>query len=103
MGEICKKPVWQMTGQELCELISDVIDQKIGIREEQKVPSKTYVHGIRGIAELFGCSIATANQIKRSGIIDDAISQINRTIVVDADLAFKLLNDKKGGKGYGKK
>lgn len=40
------------------------------------------VYGIRGIANLFDCSIATANRIKKSGVIDGAIFQRNRTIVV---------------------
>lgn len=38
------------------------------------------------------CSKTTANHIKRLGIIDDAITQIGRKIVVDADQALKLLN-----------
>ena len=31
---------------------------------------KKYVYGIGGIARLFGCSIPTANRIKKSGRID---------------------------------
>lgn len=37
---------------------------------------KKYVYGIGGIARLFGCSIPTANRIKKSGRIDRAITQI---------------------------
>ena len=44
-----------------------------------------------GIAQLFGCSIATAQRIKSSGEIDDAISQVNGIIVVDTDYALDLL------------
>ena len=46
--------------------------------------------GIKGIAELFGCSVPTANRIKRSGIINDAITQIGRKIIVDAEKALGL-------------
>ena len=42
---------------------------------------------------------ATANRIKRSGVIDAAITQVGRKIVVDADLALELAaNAKKNGK-----
>jgi len=56
---------------------------------------KHYVYGLQGLCDLFGCSIATASRIKRSGVIDAAISQIGKTIVVDADLALDLLNTSK--------
>lgn len=36
------------------------------------------------MAELFGCSMPTANRIKRSGKIDKAITRIGRKIIVDA-------------------
>lgn len=49
------------------------------------------VHGIKGLANLFGCSTATAQRIKSSGIIDSAIYQIGRTFTVDADKALMLL------------
>ena len=56
-----------------------------------KIAPKRYVYGIAGIAKLFGCSEPTAQRIKSSGEIDDAISQINGIIVVDADYALDLL------------
>ncbi len=61
--------------------------------------AKKYVYGIRGIAELFNCSIVTANRIKKSGKIDGAITQIARKIITDADLALELAGRKdKGGR-----
>lgn len=35
-----------------------------------------YVYGLAGIAELFNCSIASANKLKASGRIDKAIIQM---------------------------
>ena len=60
--------------------------------------TKKYVYGIKGIAELFNCSIPTANRIKASGKIDGAITQIGRKIIVDADLALELAGHKTGGR-----
>ncbi len=59
---------------------------------------KKYVYGIGGIARLFGCSIPTANRIKKSGRIDRAITQIGRKIIVDADMALELAGRKSGGR-----
>lgn len=53
-------------------------------------PSK-YVYGLKGIQMLFHCSKSTAYNIKRSGRIDEAISQIGNTIIVDAEKALALL------------
>ena len=50
-----------------------------------------YVYGIAGIAELFHCSLPTANRIKKSGRIKKAITQIGRKIVVDKKMALELV------------
>ena len=58
-------------------------------------PTRRFVYGIAGIAQLFNCSITTANRIKASGRIDRAIKQHGRIIVVDADLALELYSANK--------
>ena len=55
---------------------------------------KRLVYGIAGIAQIFNCSMTTANRIKASGRIDDAITQHGRIIVVDANKALQLFNNK---------
>lgn len=52
---------------------------------------KRLVYGIAGIAQLFRCSMTTANRIKASGKINPAISQCGRMITVDAELALELM------------
>ena len=56
--------------------------------------SPKYVYGLSGIAQLFGCSIPTANRIKKSGKIDKAIKQIWRKIIVDASSLLNLQDTK---------
>ena len=60
---------------------------------ENVIPKK-YVYGILGIAKIFGCSMPTANRIKKSGKIDKAITQIGRKIIVNSELALELANRK---------
>ena len=62
--------------------------------EKKPEQTKRLVYGISGIAQLFNCSMTTANRIKASGRIDDAITQHGRIIVVDADKALVLFNNK---------
>ena len=57
-------------------------------KPEQKPRNLEY--GIAGIARIFNCSMATANRIKASGKIDDAITQTGRIIVIDVDRALQL-------------
>lgn len=95
--ELLSKPIWQMTGEEFLFLHQN------GVQEEPKVQTMTvatkrYVYGLRGIAELFGCSLPTANRIKQSGKIDKAVTQIGRKIIVDAELALELAGRKVGGR-----
>lgn len=56
---------------------------------------RRYVYGIKGIMQLFGVSNVTAQRYKR-GPIREAVSQNGRIIVVDADKALQLFNERKG-------
>lgn len=66
------------------------------IRAEVAASLPSHVEGIKGIAEIYGCSMATAQRIKNSGKIDAAITQVGRKIVTDTRLALQLLQ--KGGR-----
>ena len=61
---------------------------------EDPEKAKRLVYGIAGIAQIFNCSMTTANRIKASGRINDAITQHGRIIVVDANKALQLFNNK---------
>ncbi|MDQ8747835.1 DUF3853 family protein [Elizabethkingia miricola] len=96
LNQLKDKYLWQMTGEELLCLL-----QSKGTNEDQITvldTTKKYVYGISGIARLFGCSIPTANRIKKSGKIDKAITQIGRKIIVDSELALELAGYKTGGR-----
>lgn len=91
---LLEKPLWQMTGQEFLALNDQ---SKNAAQNQQTIPiaentlNKKYVYGIRGIANLLNCSIAKANRIKKRGIIDEAIIQEGRSIMVDVELALSLI------------
>jgi hypothetical protein len=81
-----------LTVGQLMDLIAKAQAPVIEKKPEQ---TKRLVYGISGIAQLFNCSMTTANRIKASGRIDDAITQHGRIIVVDADKALLLFNNSK--------
>lgn len=97
------KPIWQMTGEEFIELLKMGLHkspkQSIDNQTSTSNPTATgalenkYVYGIRGIANLLDCSISTANRIKKTGVLDDAIIQRGRTIMVDVEKALELLKE----------
>lgn len=78
-----------MTGEEFLFLQQTAVDNSPAVSSGKK-----YVYGIIGIAQLFGCSMPTAQRIKKSGKIDKAITQIGRKIIVDAELALELAGHK---------
>jgi len=98
LQELLSKPVWQMTGEEFIMLSRHASVQTEAQPQPVTDTSRKYVYGIPGIARLFGCSLPTANRIKKSGRIDKAITQIGRKIIVDAELALELAGKKTGGR-----
>ena len=94
------KPIWQMTGDEFLQLTAESGISKVDLTPTTIVDTTTkrHVYGIAGIASLFGCSIPTAQRIKKSGVISRAITQIGRKIIVDAELALELAGRKTGGR-----
>ena len=90
--QLLAKPICMMTGEELTLLLQNT--EKVTAKvPAEVVPEKHYEYGIEGLAKVFGCSIPTANRIKKSGVIDAAITQVGRKIVVDLS---SLLNWQKG-------
>lgn len=80
-----------MDGEELAFLITSITsNQQAQVLMTQPKQEEHKVYGIAGIAQIFGCSIPTASRIKKSGIINDAITQVGRKIVVNADKALEL-------------
>ena len=84
------KPLFQCTLGEFKAIIVEALRDKELENIAAKAP-KRYVYGLAGLMELLGCSISTAERIKQSGVIDEAISQTGDIIVTDADLALDLL------------
>jgi len=90
--QLLEKPICMMSGQEFVLLLQNAEKQTAKVPAEV-VPEKHYEYGIDGIAKIFGCSIPTANRIKKSGVIDAAITQVNRKITVDSELALSLAKE----------
>ncbi len=87
------KPLWQFTGKDHAYMMKHILMESLSVESTQPSSQKRYVQGYQGIATLFGCSKSTAQRIKKSGIIDEAITQVNRKILIDADLALRLVKE----------
>ena len=104
LNELLKKTLWQMTGEEFLFLHNSSLQVANYVPAPvTETSKKRYEYGSRGSAKICGCSIPTANRIKKSGKINAAITQVGRKIIVDADHALQLAQDKsmcnkKGGK-----
>ena len=80
-----------MTVGDLKELIKDLNAET---KEKPKRSTGRLVYGLRGIRNLFNCSHKTA-QYYKDHVINEAVCQNGRKIVVDADLALELFNQRK--------
>ncbi len=95
-------PLVQMTAGQLAEYLASraaapaqAAPAAAGSMTAPAAQPRRYVYGIKGIMQLFGVSNVTAQRYKR-GIIREAVSQNGRIIVVDADLALQLFNERRG-------
>ncbi|NJB82805.1 DUF3853 family protein [Wenyingzhuangia aestuarii] len=89
-----EKPLFQMTGEEFI-FLQNKLNHEVPLKKIQPEKREKLVYGILGIANLFGCSKSSANRLKKSGIIDKAIIQNGRKIIVDAELALELMKESK--------
>lgn len=98
------KPIFQATLGDLKEIIKSVMaeEQKESPPDVRK--KQNYVYGVKGLATLVGCSLPTAQRIKKSGIIRSATYQFNKTVMFNADLVLELLKaDRSSYKAVGKR
>ena len=89
-SEILEKPFFSMTGSEILQLFGTIAEAKT---VSQDFTEKKYVFGIRGLASILKCGMTNAQRIKNTGIIDDAIYQAGRKIVIDSEKALQLIKD----------
>jgi hypothetical protein len=74
-----KKPLFQLSVEEFLEL------QKAYLSE------KKYEYGLKGLAKMLGCSRSKASELKSSGILDEAIIQNGKIIIIDKEKVLQLL------------
>ena len=96
MSKLDDNSIIVLTMPQVRELFAEVIKDLMPISQKQADTSGKYAYGLKGIAEIFDCSVQTAGRIKRSGIIKGAISENGRTIVIDREKAVELFG--KGGR-----
>lgn len=61
------------------------------LKTKTKPSDDTYAYGLKGLADLLGASTSTAARIKKSGILNDAISQSGKTIIINKARALELI------------
>lgn len=59
---------------------------------------KRHVYGLKGLAQLLGCSKTKACQINTSGVIDAALVKLGNLLIYDADLVLELLQQHNDGR-----
>lgn len=90
------RPLGAMTIGEFLEMF----EEHLSTTNTQPMPVQTgvaqkhLVYGLRGIQELLGCSHKSA-QYYKDHVIREAVSQNGRKIVVDADKALELFNQRR--------
>ncbi len=75
---------------ELQQLIASEL-AKIQVQTNQVSQDSGWCRGLQEFADFLGCSLGTANKIKSSGKIDDAVCQYGRMIMINKSRALELI------------
>lgn len=85
------RPLFTLTVSEFAELWRSLSETHVPANKVTSEFNDDFAYGIMGLAGLVGCSRATAQSLKNSGIFNDAISQIGRKIVIDKAKTLEIL------------
>lgn len=94
--EIQNKRAIDVTVDELATVIAEKLLNST-VNKERKM-----LNGIQGIMKIVQCSRSKATRLKASGILDDAITPVGKSFLLDADKALDLLKNKKQNRKYAK-
>ena len=86
--DVLNKQILMMTGREFLELFGVVKNMKPITEDYSK---KELVYGLDGLAKLLNCGKTKAQQVKNSGVIDDAVIQSGKKLIIDKNKALELL------------
>lgn len=75
-------PLWKLTVQEFLDIV-----KSLGLESKHE-------YGLKGLAKILGCSVSKASEIKSSGILDEAIIQKGKIIIIDKQRVLELFAGK---------
>ncbi|WNI34759.1 DUF3853 family protein [Chryseobacterium sp. SG20098] len=75
-------PLWKLTVEEFLEIIKNFDSEN---RHE---------YGLKGLAKVLGCSVSKASEIKSSGMLDEAIIQKGKIIIIDKQKVLEIFGRK---------
>ena len=88
-----KNVTLSITADDLKKAINDAVEKAIGASrtiEQRELPK--HVHGLQGIADLFGVSRVTAQKYKNTWLAD-AVSQNGKVLLTDKAKALMLFDE----------
>ena len=92
-----KNVTLSITADDLRNAINDAVEKAIGASrqvEQRELPK--HVHGLQGIADLFGVSKVTAQKYKNTWLAD-AVAQNGKVLLTNTETALKLFAENNEG------
>lgn len=96
INELLSRPLWQMNGEEFCQLLDYTLSKHSGGKEV----ALHRIYGDAQLAEYLGCSEAQVRKLKKLGVFNPAIvPSVGKTTVYKAEEAQRCVNSYKAEKG----
>ena len=83
------EPVIIVSPKDLEALVKNAVEKALEARDRREEEASEQVFGLKGIADLFGCSKTTAFEYKQT-FLAPAVKQVGQKIVTDVKEAKRL-------------
>jgi len=88
-------PIWKLTVRELRDIIDRVTQENINsLVLPKQAENDEYIHGLKGVAKLLGCTISYVSRLKSKGLFEGAYVQRGRKIVFNKTKVLELFAEK---------
>ncbi len=89
-SELLRTRIIDLTVEDLVGIIDNRLSEVIK-HTNPTVSAEKYARSIKELAYFLGVSTRKINRIKSTGVIDDAITQCGRMIIIDKERALELI------------
>lgn len=90
-------PLWTLTQQEFRQMVGQIIRSEVAeaFKAQEKEEKTTYIRGNKELAKFLGCGSTKVQKLVASGILNEAMTRSQRTIIYDTTKVLQCIKNNK--------